>query len=63
MLIALSERGRLSLVKATPKGFDLVSQTQLGRPGSDVWSTPLIYKGRLYVKAGRNFTCFDISKK
>lgn len=62
MVITLSERGRLGLVKATPQGFEVVSKTDLFR-GGEVWSTPLIYQKRLYCKSKNEFVCLDISAK
>jgi outer membrane protein assembly factor BamB len=59
-LITLSERGKLSLVQATPQGVKLIDQHQLF-DDREVWSTPLIYNGRLYAKGGEEFVCLDIS--
>ena len=61
-LIAMSERGMLSLLKATPEGCTLISQVQLFQ-GNPIWSTPLIYRGRLYAKGVEEFVCLDISGK
>ena len=59
MLVTMSERGRLSLVTATPEGVRLVAQSQV-LDARDLWSTPLIYRGRLYVKGGEQFVCLDV---
>ena len=61
-LLTMSERGKLSLAKATPAGIELLSQADLF-DGSDVWSTPLVYGGRLYAKGVSEFVCFDLSGK
>lgn len=49
-LLVLSDRGVLSVVKATPEGMERLSQIKL-LEANEVWSTPLVYQGRLYVKA------------
>jgi outer membrane protein assembly factor BamB len=59
-LLTMSERGVLSLVRATPAGAQLVSQTKAFN-GSQVWSTPLIYGGRLYAKGEAELVCFDLT--
>lgn len=59
-LITLSERGKLSLILATPKEYKLISSTQLF-DYSQVWSTPLIYRGKLYAKGEDELVCLDIS--
>src|SRR5688572_14045260 len=61
-LITMSERGKLSLVRATPDGITLLGQTKDLVEGKEVWSTPLLYGGRLYVKGSQEFSCFDLSK-
>lgn len=62
-LIALSERGTLMLIKATPEGQELISKLDKAVTGSQVWATPLIYKGKLYAKGQDKLVCFDISAK
>ncbi len=61
-LIALSENGRLSLATATPNECKVISKMQLFR-GGEHWATPLIYRGRLYVKGGSELVCLDIKAK
>lgn len=61
-LITMSERGMLSLLKATPDGYALISQVQLFQ-GNPIWATPLIYRGRLYAKGVEELVCLDISGK
>jgi hypothetical protein len=61
-LITMSERGRLSLVKATDSECRLISQVQLF-DYSQVWSTPLIYRGKLYCKGEKDLVCLDIAAK
>ncbi len=59
-LVTLSERGKLSLARATPDGATLLSQAQV-LDGRYVWATPLLYGGRLYAKGDQEFICFDVS--
>ena len=59
-LITLSQRGKLSLVEATPTGVKLISQTQLF-DFITTWSTPLIYHGKLYAMGPDTLVCLDIS--
>ena len=60
--IILAENGKLALAKGGPDGLTLVSQGQLVQ-GREVWSTPLVYQGRLYAKGATDFVCVDFSKK
>ncbi len=58
-LMILSQNGKLILAKATPESYTRLAETQLFDGLNDAWSTPLIYKGKLYAKAGDEFACFD----
>ena len=61
-LITMSQNGLLSLMKATPEGVELISQAQVFPETFDrVWSTPMIYHGKLYAKGQSELACFDIS--
>jgi outer membrane protein assembly factor BamB len=59
-LIMMSDRGKLSLVRATPKGYELLSQAQVF-DAQQVWATPLLYDGKLYCKGRDEFVCLDVS--
>jgi outer membrane protein assembly factor BamB len=61
-LITLSERGRLSLVRATSKGYELLAQQPLF-DGNQIWASPLLYDGKLYCKGMDEFVCLDVSGK
>jgi outer membrane protein assembly factor BamB len=61
-LITLSEQGKLSLVRADPSGVKILAQEQVF-DGSEIWSTPLLYGGKLYVKGGDELVCLDVSAK
>jgi outer membrane protein assembly factor BamB len=60
-IISLGERGRLSLARATPQEFSVISGASI-LDGAQIWAMPLIYGGRLYVKGEQDFVCYDISK-
>ncbi len=59
-LVAMSDRGTLSLLKATPEKVELVSQTDLFR-GRNLWASPLLYRGRLYARGDDKLVCLDIN--
>lgn len=62
-LILLGETGRAYLVKATPEGMAKISEFEAIAKGKEVWATPLVYNGRLYLKGNDDLRCYDISAK
>jgi len=58
-LIVMSERGKLFLVQADPKGSKVISQKQMF-DFSQVWSSPVIYHGKLYTMGKDSLVCLDI---
>lgn len=56
--IYLSEKGQLSVAKASPTGFDAVGSTQVlsGR----CWTVPTLINGRLYVRNLEKLVCLDL---
>ncbi len=61
-LILLSERGKLIFVKATPEAVSKISDFK-ALDGTQIWSAPMIYNGKLYVKGTEDLVCLDISGK
>ncbi len=61
-LITLTELGKLTLAKASPEGYEKISSVKITR-GSNIWATPLVYHGKLYVKGVTELICLDISAK
>lgn len=61
-LITMSERGRLGVLRATPKGYEPLAQAQLF-DASQVWASPLLYAGKLYCKGPDEFVCLDVGGK
>jgi outer membrane protein assembly factor BamB len=62
-LICQSDNGGLSLVKATPAGVQKITTLKRFVDGDQVWSTPLVYQGRLYVKGKEDLVAYDIRGK
>jgi outer membrane protein assembly factor BamB len=58
-MILLSERGKMSFVRATPAGVELIGQGE-GVEGKEVWATPCVYGGRVYAKGGQELVCVDL---
>jgi outer membrane protein assembly factor BamB len=61
-MICLSDRGKLVLAEATPEKITVISQFEVFKD-NEVWATPLIYQGKLYVKGTSELVCLDISGK
>ena len=57
-LIFLSEKGQLSVAKASPTGFDAVGATRVltGR----CWTVPTLHNGRLYVRNLEKLVCLGL---
>jgi hypothetical protein len=62
LIVTLSERGKLALVRATPQGVKVLSQVPLFDFGT-TWSTPLIYHGKLYAMGKDTLVCLDIGNR
>lgn len=58
-LVTLSERGMLSLVKASPTGIQRLSQVKLVS-GDRVWASPVLAGGRLFVKGQEELVVLDV---
>ncbi len=57
-MIMLADNGTLLLVRATPAECRLLGKVKLFG-GSENWSTPLVYRSRLYVKGTDALVCMD----
>ncbi|MEI8197613.1 MAG: PQQ-binding-like beta-propeller repeat protein [Phycisphaerae bacterium] len=62
-LITLGETGTACLLKATPEGVTPISKFIPFPKGNGYWSSPLIYKGKLYLKGGDELKCYNIAAK
>jgi hypothetical protein len=65
-LVVLSEEGRLLVAKASPEGFDPISdftpksaegRSLLGYPS---WNAPALSDGRLWVRGEERLLCYDL---
>jgi len=64
MLYCLNERGTVALVRASPKGYDSVSQFQIPAGGSGpTWAHPVVCEGHLYVRHADYLYAFDIKAR
>lgn len=68
-MVTLSEDGVLSLLKATPDAYEKISQFKLFTPKGensagkpDIWSSPIIYHGKLYAKGENQLVCLEVGK-
>jgi outer membrane protein assembly factor BamB len=52
---------RLSLIKPTDEGFEIVSQFKPKQGTLEVWTHPVFYRGRMYLRHGDRLTCYDVS--
>ncbi len=61
MIYALNHRGTMSLLAATPEGFDMVSQFELKRKPTNAYlAHPVVCGGRLYIRCGPDLHAYDI---
>lgn len=58
-LILLGDHGLLSMVRATPQGYQKLAQSRLFQ-GDNNWATPLLYRGRLYVRGDSQLVCLEL---
>ena len=61
-LLTMSDRGKLSISRASKDGIELLAQAQV-LDAREVWASPLLYGGRLYAKGDTEFLCVDLSGK
>ena len=62
-LVVISEDGLLRLVKATPQGFEPVTQLDLAEQEDFIepcWAAPVIAGGRLFVRGKNKVACFEL---
>jgi outer membrane protein assembly factor BamB len=58
-----SEIGALSLIKATPQGMEKLRVLKRFVQGNQIWATPLVYNGKLYIQSKDELIAYDISGK
>jgi outer membrane protein assembly factor BamB len=59
-LLCLSDSGTLVLVKATPAGMEKLKTIKNVVEGKQVWASPLLYNGKLYIQGQEELVAFDI---
>ena len=60
MFYCYDEDGNVGLVKASPKGFDVVSTFAVTQGSGKHWAHPAISDGRLYIRHGEALMAYDI---
>ena len=58
-LLAMSDRGKLVLTQATPQAIKPLAAAEV-LDGREIWSTPVVYDGKLYAKGPDEFVCLDL---
>lgn len=58
-MIAYSDRGTVSMVKATSESVELLGQKSLFNDRS-TWAHPIIYRGRLLIRGTNQLICLDL---
>lgn len=62
MLYCYEEKGgNVALVKATPKGFEVVSSFTVKQGDGKHWAYPVVCGGRLYIRHGDALMAYDIA--
>lgn len=54
------EKGTVGLVKASPKGFEIVSSFKVPEGTGEHWAHPVVCGGRLYIRHGDVLMVYDI---
>lgn len=60
LLLILSERGKLALVRATPEGQRELSQFQALK-GQKTWNNPALADGKAYLRNNEEMACYDLT--
>ncbi len=61
MLYTYSENGKMGLVRATPKGHEVISQFHIPQGGQGpTWAHPVVCGGRLYLRHGNFLYAYDV---
>ena len=60
MLVVLSDRGALALVRADPQAHQELARAQV-LEGKRCWTAPTLARGRLFVRDDREVVCVDLT--
>ena len=58
-IVALSDKGELVLVEATPSAYKEKSRADV--LDGKCWSHPALSEGRIYVRSTKEGACFDVT--
>lgn len=62
-LYALSEQGEMALLRPDDSGFVFEGKFRLvDDHNNDVWTHPVVHKGRMYLRYNETLWCFDVRK-
>ncbi len=59
-LIVLSDRGKLAMIEATPKGYNELARAQVIEGKS--WTSPTFDNGKIYLRNQKEMACYDLTK-
>ncbi|KPK83018.1 MAG: hypothetical protein AMJ81_08590 [Phycisphaerae bacterium SM23_33] len=61
-LMMMNNRGRLALLRPNPKGLEKLTEFQ-AIAGHPVWTTPVIARGKLYVRFTNHLICYRLKDR
>ncbi len=59
-LLVLSDRGKLAMIEATPKGYNELAQAQVIEGKS--WTSPTFADGKIFLRNQKEMACYDLTK-
>jgi outer membrane protein assembly factor BamB len=59
ILLVISEKGAVSLLKASPEKHEVIGRFQALE--GKTWNHPVVAHGKLFVRNGREIACFDVA--
>ncbi len=59
VLVCLGDAGQLTLVKASPDGYQELSRID-GAISGKCWSAPVLANGKIYIRSTEEAACFDV---
>jgi outer membrane protein assembly factor BamB len=61
-LFLLDDRGRLTMGRATPNGFQVLAQAQVIPDARDAWGPPALVQGRMVLRDATRLVCIDLRR-
>ena len=59
-LLVLSDRGKLAIIEASPKGYKELARAQVIEGKS--WTSPTFADGKIYLRNQKEMACYDLTK-